>query len=89
MSESKDSGHGHAKDYTIVVNGEGHVVGNAIVTYEQVVSIGFPTPPSPETKFTVTFRKAHEPKEGSLIAGMSVEVKVNGTIFNVKATGKS
>jgi hypothetical protein len=79
----------HEKEYEIVVNAETHEVETQIVTFEQVVEIAYPTPPSPETRFTVTFRRAKEPKEGSLRPGGSVEVKKEGTIFNVKATTKS
>jgi len=77
------------KDYEIVVDGTQHVVEEEHVTFEQVVALAYPTPPSEETIFTVTFFKAKEPKEGTLAAGGSVEVKKNGTVFNVKATIKS
>jgi hypothetical protein len=74
---------------TIVVNTVPFVVDGDNVTYEQVVQIAFPVPPSADTRFTVTFRKAKDPKEGTLKSGKSVTVKKEGTIFNVKATGKS
>lgn len=74
---------------TIVVNTVPVVVDDEEVTYQQVVLLAFPVPPSAETRFTVTFRKAKEPKEGTLKSGKSVIVKKEGTIFNVKATGKS
>ena len=77
------------KDYVIIVNGEKKSVESDDVSYEQVVRIAYPTPPTPDTLFTVTYRKAKEPHEGSLAPGQSVEVKEEGTIFNVKATGKS
>jgi Multiubiquitin len=76
--------------FVIVVNAEQHAVESQIVSYEQVVKIAYPTPPSPDTRYTVTYRKAKEPNhEGSLAPGQSVEVKKEGTIFNVKTTGKS
>jgi hypothetical protein len=53
------------------------------------VSIAYPVSPSPETRYTVTYRKAEKPREGSLAPGQTVEVKKDGTTFNVKATGKS
>jgi hypothetical protein len=77
------------KDYEIVVNGEQHEVHDKTVTYEQVVAIAFPTPPSAETRFTVTFRGTKDPKEGSLKPGGEVEVKKDGAIFNVTSTVKS
>lgn len=85
----KSGGKGGDKSCVIVVNGTEHPVPDAVVRFEQVTSLAFPTPPTPDTVFTVSFRKAHDPKEGSLSAGMSVEVKKKGTVFNVKATGKS
>jgi len=81
--------HSHDKEYTIVINGTEHTLPEATITYEQLVTLAYPSPPSPDTRFTVTFRKAAVPHEGSLSEGMSVEVKHRGTIFNVKATGKS
>jgi len=94
MSESTAAATGvadekHTKKIQIIVNGEPKVVETDIVSYEQGVRVAYPTPPSPDTLFTVTFRKAKEPKEGSLAPGGTVEVKKEGTIFNVKATGKS
>ena len=79
----------HTKEIRIIVNGEPKVVESGIVLYEQVVRLAYPTPPSPDTLFTVTFRNAKAPKEGSLAPGGTMEVKREGTIFNVKATGKS
>jgi len=79
----------HHKEFTIIVNAEQKTVDSAEVSYDEVVHLVYPTPPSPDTLFTVTYRNAKNPKEGSLVAGQSVEVKKAGTIFNVKPTGKS
>jgi hypothetical protein len=79
----------HQKEFVIVVNGEQKTVESKDVTYEQVVGLAFPTPPDPNTIFTVTYRKAKQPHEGSLVEGQSVEVKKEGTVFNVFATGRS
>jgi hypothetical protein len=81
--------HEKEKDFQIVVNGEQKTVQDESVSYEEIVKIAYPTPPAPDTLFTVTFRNAKKPKEGSLVPGQSVEVKKDVTIFNVKATGKS
>jgi hypothetical protein len=91
MSESTVAAEGaaHVKEYEIVVNAEAHEVESKDVSYEQVAKIAYPTPPSPDTLFTVSYRDAKHPKDGSLTAGQSVEVKKKGTIFNVKATGRS
>lgn len=79
----------HSTEIRIIVNAEPKVVQSDIVSYEQVVSLAYPTPPAPGTRFTVAFRNAEQPKEGSLAPGGTVKVKKDGTIFNVKATGKS
>jgi hypothetical protein len=73
----------------IVVNATTDTVPSRDVSYDEVTKLAYPTPPAPETRYTVTFRNAQKPKEGSLAPGQSVEVKKEGTIFNVKATGKS
>lgn len=73
----------------IIVNGEEHTVRSDVVTYQEVVTIAFPEPPSPDARYTVSFRHAKEPHEGSLAPSQSVVVRKEGTIFNVKATGKS
>jgi hypothetical protein len=77
------------EQFAVIVNGQQHAVESQIVSYEEVVKLAYPTPPSPDTRYTVTYRNAKEPKEGSLAEGQSVEIKKEGTIFNVKATGKS
>jgi hypothetical protein len=77
------------KPFVIVVNGEGKAVEAKDVTYEQVVALAFPGPQNPDTVFTVTYRKAKEPREGSLVAGQSVEVKKEGAVFNVYPTTRS
>jgi Multiubiquitin len=75
--------------YQIVVNGELTSVASETVTYEQVVAIAYPTPPAPDTRYTVTYRNAQHPHEGSLAPGGSVQVKKEGTVFNVRATNRS
>lgn len=77
------------KDFRIIVNGEPHTVEDEEVSFDEVTKLAYPTPPYPETMFTVTYRNAKKPKEGTLVEGQSVEVKKDGTIFNVKATDKS
>ena len=78
------------KDITIIVNAEPKTVPSREVSYTEVVNLAYPTLPSPDTTFTVTYRNAVGPnKEGSLVNGQSVEVREEGTIFNVRATGKS
>jgi multiubiquitin len=77
------------KTIRIIVNGEPKTVTSQVVSYTEAVNLAYPTPPAPNTTFTVTFRNAVEPREGSLVEGQSVKVREEGTIFNVRATGKS
>ena len=77
------------KDYTIIVNAQPHTVEDEEVTFDEVTKLAYPTPPFADTLYTVTFRNAKKPKEGTLGEGQSVQVKKDGTIFNVKATDKS
>jgi hypothetical protein len=76
-------------EYEITIDGELAVVPHKEVSFAEVVAIAYPVPPSPDTTFTVTFRKAEEPREGDLVAGQVVVVKKKGTIFDVTPTGKS
>lgn len=76
-------------EFEIVIDGELAVVPHEQVSYTEVVSIAYPVLPSPDTTFTVTFRKAKKPHEGELVEGQIVLVEKKGTIFDVTATGKS
>jgi hypothetical protein len=91
MTESTTAAEDSARHqgFDIIVNAQPHSVESQTVTYDEVVKIAYPTPPSPDARYTVTYRNADKPKEGSLAPGQSVEVKREGTIFNVKATGRS
>lgn len=75
--------------YKIVVNGTPADVPSATVTYDQVTALAYPTPPAPNTTYTVTYRNAAGNRSGSLVEGGSVEVKEHGTTFDVDPTGKS
>ena len=86
--DSPASGEERKSDYRIFVNGEEKTVESDDLSYDQVVKLSYPTPPDPNTIFTVTFRKAKEPHEGSLVPGQSVEIR-EGTVFDVTPTGKS
>jgi hypothetical protein len=88
MSETVNAPAGDGR-FSLIVNGQQRVVDSRIVSFEEVVKLAAPAPPSPDTRYTVTYRNATEPKEGSLAPGHSVEIKKEGTVFNVKATGKS
>jgi hypothetical protein len=77
-------------EFAIVINGELAVVPHKEVSWTEVVAIAFPEPPSPDTMFTVTYRKAKGPNhEGILVEGQVIEVKKEGTTFDVHPTGKA
>ncbi len=77
----------HEKTYRVVVNGVESTVDHDLLTYDEVVRLGFPSP-DPNTIYSVSFEKAREPKEGELLPGQSVEIKEN-TEFDVDDTGRS
>lgn len=76
--------------YEIIVGGQLKEVPTSVVTYAQIGALAFPEHAgNADITFVITYRKAHEPKEGSLTEGGSVEVKHRGTIFNVTFTRRS
>ena len=83
-------GHGHEKQYTIIINGRQKVVTGDELTYAQVVALAFDNPPTgPNIVFSITYRNGHGNKPaGTLIEGGSVKIK-EGMIFNVTPTDKS
>ena len=83
-------GHGHNKEFTIIVNGRQKVVTERNLSFDAIVVLAFDTPPSGENiLFTITYRNGHGNKpEGTLIQGGTVKIK-DGMIFNVTATDKS
>lgn len=79
-----------AKTFQISVNGRPRVVNNRRVTFEQIVHLAFPGPQPENAVFSMTYRHAaSEPHAGELGKGGSVDVKKQGTIFNVYRTIKS
>ena len=89
VAATESSGGTNRTEYAIVINGELAIVPHQIVSYTEVVAIAYPVPPSPDTVFTVSFEHGKEPREGMLVAGQTVEVKVEGTTFDVVIAGKS
>lgn len=76
--------------YEIVVNGQLGTLRSATATYPEIVALAFPDKAGdPNLTFVITYRKAHQPHEGSLAEGGTVEVKHKGTIFNVTFTRRS
>ena len=89
----KEDDHFHSgppRTYTIYVNGEQKVVTTKIVTFEQIVTLAFPTPPTGQNiLYTVSYEDGpHANPTGSLVAGGKVKVK-DGMVFNVTPTDKS
>jgi hypothetical protein len=80
-------GQGDHKLVTIIVNGREKKVAKDEISFTEVVELsGLPS--TPNTIFTVTYRRGEGNKEGTLVEGESVKVK-DGMIFNVTATDKS
>ncbi len=79
------------KDNKIIVNGTQYTVPDDTLTFDQVVEIAFPGHPNdPAAPYLVTYEKAQsKPHEGDLAAGGKVEVKHNGTTFDVTPTNRS
>jgi hypothetical protein len=78
------------REFTIIVNGQKKVVTAKRVTFDQIVKLAFPTPPSgANILYTISYEDGPPANpQGSLKEGETVKVK-NGMIFNVTATDKS
>ena len=79
------------KTITIIVNGRPkEVEKNEELTFDEVVTLAFGTPPpGGNIIFTVTYKRGHGNKpEGTLVEGETVKIK-DGMIFNVTRTDKS
>lgn len=74
----------------IIVNGRPREVKPGEISFEELVGLAFPTPPTgPNVSFTVSYRKGPPARpEGSILPGQSVHV-IEGMTFNVSATDKS
>lgn len=78
------------KAVTILVNDEPHEEMETCISFEQVVKLAYPVPPSGTCiEFTVTYRNGPpaNPK-GTVTAGHSVKIK-NRMIFDVTPTDRS
>lgn len=90
MEEASTKVEGQTKQFTVIVNGREKKVTTDELSYDQVVNLAFndKPPTGPNIVITVTYRNAEDNKQGTLVAGQTVEIR-NGTIFNVTATDKS
>ena len=76
--------------FEITVNSRLRTVNDRRVTFEQVVQFAFPGQHDTNVEFSMTYRHAASmPPAGELAAGGFVEVKKEGTIFNVTRTVQS
>ena len=77
--------------YTIIVNSLDESVPNKQVTFEQVVQLAFPNDPiGSNIIYSMTYRHAaSKPHAGELAEGGVIEVKHQGTVFNVTKTIQS
>jgi hypothetical protein len=77
------------RQFNLIVNGTPEKWANETISFDEIVRLGFPTDPNPNTIYTVTYK--HGPKEnseGGLVQGQSVTVK-SGMKFYVTPTGQS
>lgn len=79
------------KHYTITVNTDPVVVDHNVLTFDELVKIAYPVPPTgQDPEFTVSFEHAaSKPHHGDLTEGGTVTVKKHGTIFDVAHTNRS
>lgn len=77
--------------YVIIVNTNSFVVEHEEVTFDEVVKIAFPQPPTGlDPEYTVSFEHAKSsPHFGDLTAGGKVTVKKHGTEFDVAHSNRS
>jgi hypothetical protein len=79
------------KCYTIIVNTDPMVVDHEVLTFDELVKLAYPVPPTGEyPDFTVSFEHARsQPHHGDLAADGTVTVKKHGTTFDVDHTNRS
>ncbi len=80
-----------AQHFVITVNTDPIVVDHDVLTFEELVKLAYPEPPSGlDPAFTVSFEHAKsKPHHGDLAEGGTVTVKKKGTIFDVAHTNRS
>lgn len=80
----------HHKEITIVINGTQKTVEKERLTFDEVVTLAFETPPTGDgVQFTVQYSRGHSDKpKGTLVEGQSVQLK-EGIEFDVTPTNRS
>ena len=77
------------KIYTIIVNAQEKEVDHKKLTFEEIVILAFESyEPSETIIYTVLYMRGEHGKEGSLVAGESINVK-DGMEFNVDKNNRS
>jgi hypothetical protein len=81
---------GPPRTYTIYVNGQKKVVTTKTMTFDAVVKLAYPTPPTGQNiMYTVSYEDGPPSNpQGALLEGETVKIK-DGMIFNVTPTDKS
>jgi hypothetical protein len=88
MSQSATNDHKN-KTVTIIVNGRPRDVEKDQLTFDDVVRLAYPDPPTGDNiVITVTYSKGEGNKQGSLQPGDTIKAKA-GMVFNVTVTDKS
>ena len=77
------------KTVEVIINAEAHDVPKGDISFETVVGIAYPNPPTgPSVVFTVTYSKGEHGKQGSMTAGTSIRAR-EGMVFVVRVTDRS
>jgi len=86
----ENQGKGHNKQVTIIVNARTETVLKDDISYDEVVALAFPNPPTGDNvSFIVMYRRGHGDKpQGTLVQGQKVKVR-EGMIFDVSPNNKS
>jgi hypothetical protein len=86
---TQEPDHGNKHEVTIIVNGRPKEVEKEKLTFDEIVRLAYPDPPTGDNVvITVTYSKGKGNNQGSLLPGDEVEVKA-GMVFNVTVTDKS
>jgi hypothetical protein len=91
QDEHFHSGEAPEKHYIIIVNTDPYVVDHDVLTFDELVKIAYPVPPTGiDPEFTVSFEHAKStPHHGDLPQHGKVTVKKHGTTFDVDHTNRS
>ncbi|MDA8382786.1 MAG: multiubiquitin domain-containing protein [Betaproteobacteria bacterium] len=87
---ARNNPHDHIKEVTVVFNGRPKPVAKERLSFEEVITYAFDTPPSGDgVQFTIQYTHGHSDKpNGTLLEGESVMVQ-DGMEFDVTPTNRS